>query len=278
MKNTTSSTWMASCLSVLIATAGVLALADEPATTANQTKQVKTYNGIVTAVDGRDHVVMVKGTLFAKQFNLGDNCAYALLERQDASANDLRPGQKVRVTYQEARGVPIAERIEQQPMRYEGMAKAINAEKRTLTLRARGLNREFQIGEDCIVALRNNRTGTLQELSPGQHLTVTYELPGGDRMARRIAQTSITMEGVVTALDLTERTMKAKSVFGSRKYHLSRDCAIVVNGKTDVPLGELRLGDRIEITYDEVNGVNIANRIAPTKTAPSAVTAQTLER
>ena len=54
---------------------------------------------------------------------------------QDTGAiGDLRPGQKVTVGYQDAHGVLVADRVTQQPMRDEGMVKAIDPATQTLTL------------------------------------------------------------------------------------------------------------------------------------------------
>ena len=89
-----------------------------------------------------------------------------------------------------------------------------------------------------------------------------YELPNGTATARRIDQTSATYTGTVTAIDLTDRTMKAKQLFGSKKFNLAKDCAIVLDGKTDGQLCDLRPGDSLVFSYDQVNGVNIVNRIA----------------
>ena len=271
MKTKNYSTWMALGLSVLLTATGFRATAEEPA------KAGKSYTGLVTAVDAKDHSLTVKGTLFSKRFNLGDNCVYTLLNRATAGATDLRAGQKLQVSYQEVHGVLVANRIEQQPMRYEGIVKAIDIDKKSITLRAGGLNREFQIGEDCAVVLRNNRTGTPGDLKPGQRVNVTYDLPEGERMARQIVHASFTFDGVLTAVDLTDRTVKARAAFGTKKFNLARDCSIMRGEQTDGKLRELKPGERFEFTYDEVNGVNIVNRIAPAQAAPEAVTAQTAD-
>lgn len=274
MKTKNSSTWTALCLSVLMTGAAYRATADEPA---KAVKADKSYTGLVTVVDAKEHSLTVKGTLFSKRFNLGDHCTYTLLNRPTATASELRAGQKILVNYQDVQGVLVANRIEQQPMRYEGVVKAVDIEKKTLTLRAGGLNREFQLGEDCAVVLRNNRSGTPADLKPGQRVSVTYDLPEGERMARQIVHASFTFDGVLTSIDLTDRTVKAKAAFGSKKFNLARDCSIMLGGKTDGQLRELKPGERFEFTYDEVNGVNIVNRIAPHDAPPETVTAQTTD-
>jgi hypothetical protein len=59
---------------------------------------------------------------------------FITVENNHGTANDLRPGEKVTVSYQASHGVLIADRIEQRPVRFEGMVAAIDPGKHTLTL------------------------------------------------------------------------------------------------------------------------------------------------
>ena len=57
--------------------------------------------------------------------------------------------------------------------------------------------------------------------------------------------------------------MKAKASFNTKKFNVGDDCAVVINGKPDGKLTDLRPGESLMFSYDEVNGVNVVNRIAP---------------
>jgi hypothetical protein len=259
MKTIGSIRWLAVCAAA--AAAVFRAAADQPATAARPENH---YTGTVVAVDPKEHVLSVKEWLmFQKAFNLGDNCTYTLLGKANASAGDLRPGEKVTVSYQDANGVLIADRVEQQPMRLEGMVRRIDPAAHTMTVRVHALDRTFRIANDCNVVLRNETPGTLNDIQTGNHVTVTYETPDNGLTARQIAQTSSAFTGTLTAVDLDERTVKARSFLDTKKFNLADNCAIVVNGKPDGKLGDLRLNDRLVFSYDEINGVNVANRIAP---------------
>ena len=91
--------------------------------------------------------------------------------------------------------------------------------------------------------------------------------------ARQIAQTSATFNGSLTAIDLNDRTVKAKHAFGTKKFNLADNCAIIVNGKSDGKLRDLKPGDDLAFSYDVVNGVNVVTRIATVDTPVEAVTA-----
>jgi Cu/Ag efflux protein CusF len=271
MKTSRLCNWTVVCLSGLTATTAFRASADQATTAA---KQEKTYTGTVVAADPREHVLKVKGWLLDKSFSLGDACTYTFLDNRLATAYDLHPGQKVTVRYQNASGVLVADRVEQQAMRFAGTVKAIDLQKHLLKVHVRGADKTFQLSRDCRVVLRNDKPGTLADVQPGHHVTVTYEIPNEMPTAREIAQTSATFTGTLTAIDLTERTVKAKAVLGSEKFHLADGCAIVLNGKTDAELRDLKPGDKLTFSYEEVNGINVANRIANATGSPEATTAE----
>jgi Cu/Ag efflux protein CusF len=259
MKTNRSTYQTAVCAAVLMLTMALKASANQAATAA---KPEKTYTGTVKAVDPKEHTLDVKGFTLSKKFNLGDNCAYVLWNKPAGAISDLRPGEKVTVAYQDAHGVLVADRVEQQPMQNEGMVKAIDPTAHLLTLRNHGIDKTFLIAKDCDVELRDGKSGPLTDIQIGNHVTVTYETPTSDKpTARQIAQTSIEFTGSLTAVDLTEQTVKAKAPFGSKTFRVADNCAVVINGKTDGKLSGLKLGDKLEFSYDDVNGVNIVNRI-----------------
>jgi Domain of unknown function (DUF5666) len=271
MKTITSHTWMAVCASVLTAATVATASADQTAAAA---KTEKNYTGTVISVNPAEHTLAMRGFLFSKKFNLGDNCTYVLLEKPAGTIGDLRPGEKVAVKYQDASGVLVADHVKQEPMRYEGMVTAISPENQTLMVHVRGMDKKFQIADNCAVILRNDKSGTLNDIQVGSHVTVTYETPNDTLTARQIAQTSATFTGTLTAIDLGERTVKAKTLFDTKKFNLADNCAIVLNGKPDGQLSDLRPDEELVFSYNNVNGVNVVNRIANANAAPQTATAK----
>lgn len=261
MKTCKANISLALCALALTATAAMPALADQAASTP---RPEKTYTGMIVSVDRNEHLLTVRGWVFSKKsFNLGGGCSYALLDKSPADVADLHAGQKVTVAYQDAQGVLIADRVTQKPMRYEGMVKAVNPDKHTLTLHSGGSDKTLQIADDCPIMLRNDKVGTSGDIKVGDHVAVTYEKPGDTLIAHQIAQTSITFTGKLTAIDLETRVVKASSTFDSKKFNVADNCAIVINGKPDGHLADLKLDEKLMLSYDEINGVNVANRIAP---------------
>ncbi|HKW29936.1 MAG TPA: hypothetical protein VJT54_11405 [Verrucomicrobiae bacterium] len=272
MKTKALRAWAVVCLSALAATAAYRASADDASANATTAKPDKTYTGTIVSVDSKEHMLDVKSFPFSnKKFNLGDTCTYTIVGQDTGAIGDLRPGQKVTVGYQDAHGVLVADRVTQQPMRDEGMVKAINPTTQTLTLHVGVMDKTFQLPTDCEVTLRGDKSGTVADIQAGNHVLITYEVPNGKPTARQIAQTSAMFTGDLTAIDLDQKTIKAKAMFATKKFNLGDDCAVVINGKPNGKLTDLRPGESLTFSYDNINGVNVVNRIAPANGSGSAV-------
>ena len=117
----------------------------------------KNDTGMITAVDPQEHTVELKGLLFNKRFNLGDTCQYKMLYRSTGSASDLRPGEKIAIAYQNSGGVLVADRVEQLPVSFAGTVKTLDPVHHTITVHEPGLDKVFQLANDCNIQLRNEK-------------------------------------------------------------------------------------------------------------------------
>jgi Cu/Ag efflux protein CusF len=252
---------MAACASILtLAAYSSLADGQMPAAA----KPDKTYTGTVISVNPNERTMEVKGFVTSHTFHLGADCPYVSLDNPSAAISDLRPGEKVNVTYLDARGVLVANHIQQEAMADTGAVKAMDPTAHTVTLQTSWGSKVYQLPDGCNIVLRGGKSGTLADIKTGSYVTVTYEMPSGKPTARQIAQTSQSFTGTLTAVDTIDRTVKAESMLTSKTFHLADNCAIVINGKVSQDMRELKLGSRMEFSYDDVNGVNVANRIGPT--------------
>ena len=270
MKTNAIRNWFMVGMSVFTA-AALSAGADEMAPT-TQTSEIKekTCTGMVKSVDVENRTVTVSQFLGSKQINLGESCVFTFADADAEDINGVRQGQKVTLAYQDANGVLVASRLTQKPLLHTGTVKAVNSEEGTVKVGSR----TFRIADGCEVALRNDQSGTVEDVKPGHLVTVLHEKPGGVPLARRIAQTSETYTGSLTAIDLSERTIKAKATLGSKTFRLADNCSILLSGKP-AEMKNLKPGDKLEFSYDEVDGVNVATRIAPANEQVKTTTAQT---
>src|SRR5208282_4283724 len=248
--------WSAGALSALAVTTATAQTAAVPA-------KERQATGKVEYVNNDEHAVTVRGLLRLRTFELGNNCAVTRWDNTDGTIKDLRPGQKVTIGYRDVHGVLAADRIEQEAMRYRGIVKVMDPARRQLVLRSWNREKTFRLAEDCKVILHDQQNSALASIKPGDHAMVVYESPSVPDVVRQIAQASVSFTGSVVAIDVPHRPVSAEGAFGVKHFSLVDDCSIVMNGRTDAPLMSLRPGERLTINYDEVNGVNVANRIAP---------------
>lgn len=278
MKTNRMKNWLAVCTAGVSLAAPVAVWADDAASTPAPTPaatapKLDDYTGMVTSFNPQSKVVEIKGwaLLPSRRFELGDNCTYNMVDKNPGAMSDLRLGEKVKISYQDVQGVYVASRVDQQAMREEGMVKAIDPNKHTLTLHGPTMSKELQWPADSQIVLRDGRAGTATDIKIGDHVTVTYEEPNDNPTIRQIAQTSQQFTGTLTAIDLDNKTVRAKSGFSSKDFNLANDCAIMVNGRPDGRLGDLKPNDRLTFSYDEVNGVDVVNRIGPAGEPANAV-------
>jgi hypothetical protein len=257
-------------LAVLIS-AGAASAYAEDAMAAND----KTSSGTITALDAKGKVLKIRGFMFSRSFVLGDNCTLALDDKTAASLGDFRPGQKVTVSYQDADGVLVADRVTQDRLFFAGEVTAIDGKNRALSVRYHGEVKSFAIADNCGITRNNNASGTLDDIKPGSRVVVTYETPDGHWTAREIGLPSLHFTGTLGAINLADRTVSiSKPLLGEKQFHIADGCAVVINGKVTTRLQNLHAGENCELNDDGVNGVNIVNRIAPVVAQEKAETAE----
>lgn len=233
------------------------AFGDSPTSAAAE----QTLSGLITGVDQKDKTVLVKSFWKTRTINLAADCRIVIAENSGVSSADLREGQKVQVRYENANGVPIAHRIELECETFSGVVQSVDSDKHAITVRRHMLDKTFQIADACRVVLPADKSGRLADVRPGYRVTVTYEIPKGNETVFQIALTSRTFTGSLTAIDLNERTLKAKTFGGTKRFNLANDCRIVIGGSPDGKLSDLRIGDKVVFSYEDINGVLVADRV-----------------
>lgn len=246
---------------------------DEPA----PVQKDKIFKGTVAAVDQKEKTVSAKDFWGTKIFNVGNTCTVSLEDQPSAALADLRPGQKVEIGYENAHGVPVAGRITQHNMVFTGFINAIDPAKRTLTVKHGVFTRNFALADNCTVVIKDDNTKTLDDLKVGHTVNVIYESVNDSLTARRIEQKSPTFVGTIKAIDAETRTVKAKDLLAEKTFHLADGCQIVTGGKLGGSLSDLRIGDRFAFTYEDADGVLVANRIGHESTSSSMESAQAVK-
>jgi hypothetical protein len=250
--------------------------ADGPSASEPKVAELKfhTTSGTLSTVDNNQRTVGLRHVLMTKNFSLAGDCAIALGNKPHAAIADLKPGMTVKIRYTDADGVLVANRIDQQKENRTGSIRTLDAKERTLTLDAGAFRKQFRVGDECKFVMGQKESGNLNDLTVGQRISVEYVRDGDQLMAIRIEQPRATVVGMLNAIDADSDTVKIKGLLSNQKFNLANDCRIVVHGKPDGRLKDLRLGQKVAIDYRDVNGVYVATRIAPANGSEEADTVQ----
>ncbi|MGP8198475.1 MAG: hypothetical protein ACLQU4_03110 [Limisphaerales bacterium] len=230
----------------------------------------KTFTGNVTVVDPQDKTLSVKGLFFTRNFSTAADCKVSLENKPDASLAELRPGQRVLVHYENDNGVLIAMCVAQRDLSYTGRITAIDPAARTLALRDGLMTHNLAVAPDCAVRLKGDQIGTWGNLQLGDTVQVCYEQAGSSHIARRIEEHSAMVTGTIQAVDATTRSIKVETAHGEKQVHLADSCPIVINSRLNGGMSDLHIGDRVSLSYEDREGVLVANRVSPMSAAMTA--------
>lgn len=220
------------------------------------------FDGTISAVDATERTVKVKEFLLTRTFSIGDDCAFALGNRKQAALADLKRGMEVEVAFRETGGVRVANRIAQKEMSYTGSIREFVPKERQLTVERGRFTRPFRIAEDCKVTIRNDKSASLDELKVGEKVRVVYVKEDDALVALRIDESGESFVGTLQAIDASADTIKARHLLGDRKFRLADDCKIVIDNTPQGRLNDLRIGQKVAVSYEELDGVLVAHRIA----------------
>ncbi len=171
MKMTSILRCSAGILSVVTLTAAAHQAAASPV-------KEKEFEGKVVYVNAEEHTLTVRDWLWHRRFDLGGNCAIMRWDNTAGAINDLRPGERVTVGYQNAHGVLAADRVTQEAMRFHGIVKSNDPERRQLVMRSWDHDKTFTLAPECKVILHDQARGEVAEIKPGDHITLVYENVG----------------------------------------------------------------------------------------------------
>lgn len=237
------------------------------------TAKPKSFKGTVAAVDSKEKTFAVRGFWSTRTFNAGDHLKVSLEDKADAELKDLRPGQRVEVSYLSNSGVNVASQVMQKNLVFAGHVSAIDPTSRTVKVKRGSVSETFVADDQCKVIIRNDNSRGLSDLKIGNKVIVSYAGAEGAKVAQKIVQTGTTFTGTVEAIDADDRTLKVQYLLSEKKFNLAKDCPIIIDGKSAGKLSDLRIGDKLSINYEELDGVLVATSIARSET-PKPASAQ----
>lgn len=221
---------------------------------------IKEYTGTLQSIDAEERTVKIDKFLWSKSFNLAEDCTFIIGLDKKVTAEDLKPGLEVVVNYEEVNGIPVATHIAQRQYTHSGYVKAVTPAKREIIMDRIGLTRTFKVNDSTKLSL-HGKESDLSQLKSGQKINLVYTKEGEVWLAQKIEDTSETFSGTIEAIDEGAGTLKVKSVIATRKFNLGDGCKIIINGDDRSRLRDLRIGQQVQIHYEQMKGVLAATRI-----------------
>lgn len=232
----------------------------EQTASAKPAADIQEYTGTISAVDAEERMVKVDKYFWDKSFNLAENCTYSVGMDREAVLDNLRPDMEVVVTYQDRDGVLVATHIAQRQYHQTGYIKSATPVTHEIVLDRVAMAKKFKVNDNTQFTIHKNEA-KLDDLKPGQKVTITYTHEGDQYIVQQVVDTSETFSGSVLAIDVATNTLKVKSLLTTHKFNLADGCKIVLNGNTTGKLRDLRIGQKVSINYEEVKGIMVAARI-----------------
>lgn len=218
-------------------------------------------SGTLHRVDATDRTLQLKTFWNTRTYSLGEPCAVSMDDKARATIADLQPGQEIEIYYKDHDGVQVVTQIVQVNQEFTGHIVSLDPTNRVFEVKDGWKTRAFTALPECKVTLRDQSEKPFTILELGQRVTVTYLTPGDQRLAQSIAQRSLEFRGRVEVLDARTRTIRAGSLLANRTFRMGDDCQLVVDGRLDGDLSDLRISDLVTFHYEDVDGVLVANRI-----------------
>ena len=128
-----------------------------------------------------------------------------------------------------------------------GTINAVDANQRAVKVKYLLLTRDFNLANDCAIAVGNKTQANMADLKPGMDVEVCYTDADGVRVATRIEQQKVSRTGSIQAMDTKNRMLTLDQGAFTRHFQISDGCRYVMDAKTGT-LNDLKVGQRVTIS------------------------------
>jgi Cu/Ag efflux protein CusF len=144
-----------------------------------------THTGYIRTATPLNHEIVMDRMGMARKFKVNDSTQY-IIHKDEAKLGDLKPGQKVTITYTRQDDVWLTQKVVDKSETFTGTVEAIDAGANTLKVKNMLTTHKFNLGDGCKIVLDSDTSGRLRDLRIGQKVTIDYEEVKGVMVAARI--------------------------------------------------------------------------------------------
>ncbi len=119
----------------------------------------------------------------------------------------------------------------------------------------------FHLGEDCEILLKENSGSSADDLKAGQKVQIRYQEMGGVKVAKKITEQRLQVEGRIASVDQDMKTLKVKDGWITRQFALRDECQITGPNENRLALSDLKPGHMVKVTYLDARSGRLATFI-----------------
>ena len=163
------------------------------------------YSGHITAIDPAARTLTLKDGMTTRNLAIAPDCAVVLKDDKWAALDSLQVGDAVQVSYEPAKGLPVASRIAQKSEMFVGTIEAVDATTRSVKAKDLLSEKKFNLADDCPIVIHGKLNGSWSDLRIGDRVSFNYDNEDGVLVANRVSP----MTGAVAAAPAPSQTAKA---------------------------------------------------------------------
>jgi cold shock CspA family protein len=153
------------------------------------------YSGHITAIDPAARTLTLKSGMTTHNLAIAPDCVVVLKDDKSAALSSLQVGDAVQVSYQPAKGSPMASRIRQKSEMFVGTIEAVDATTRSIKAKDLLSEEKFVLADDCPIVINGKLNGRWNDLRIGDRVSFNYDNEDGVLVANRVSP----MTGAVAA-------------------------------------------------------------------------------
>lgn len=138
---------------------------------------------------------------------------------------------------------------------FTGAIAKVDHTEKTVVVKKGLFTKTFNLAKDCGFVLLDKKNAKLDDLQPGNRVEVTYQKSSGVLIAIQVRELETTFSGTVNSVDMEKRQVTVKGAWGNKTFQVRDDSKLVFKEKGDISLSGLKVGHKVNLTYENDNGV-----------------------
>lgn len=144
---------------------------------------------------------------------------------------------------------------------WNGTVTAVDPKGRTVTVKRFLFAKTFSMAESCDITVGNHKQAQADELHPGMKVGVRYAETQGVPIASALHQKQEKLRGTITAIDADSRAIKVGQGMWAKQFTAPEDCVFEFHKGSTGAISDLRLGQRVTVTYGQTGETLTAYRV-----------------